>query len=195
MTANTALAEKTVFTKEEYLEMEAQALEKSEYYSGEIFAMAGGSRNHSIICFNLSRRIGELLDNKNCTGFDSNMKVDIKEPDAYVYPDLSVVCGDIEFPENRTDIICNPVLVIEVLSPGTESFDRGKKFCYYRSIPSLREYVLISQSEPLIERYFMENKGRWIYAVSNGLEDVLALQSLDANIFLKDIYQKVVFEK
>ncbi|MGE0084421.1 MAG: Uma2 family endonuclease [Desulfococcaceae bacterium] len=195
MTANTALAEKTVFTKEEYLEMEAQALEKSEYYSGEIFAMAGGSRNHSIICINLAWALREAVNRKECTAFDSSMKVDIKEPDAYVYPDLSVVCGDIEFPENSTDIICNPVLVMEVLSPGTESFDRGKKFCYYRSIPSLREYVLISQSEPLIERYFMENKGRWIYAVSNGLEDVLALQSLDSNIFLKDIYQKVVFEK
>ena len=195
MAANTALAEKTLFTKEEYLELEEHSAEKSEYYSGEIFAMAGGSRNHSIICVNLAWALREAVNRKDCTPFDSNMKVEIEAAEAFVYPDLSVVCGDTEFPENSTDIIRNPVLVIEVLSPGTESFDRGKKFCYYRSLPSLREYVLVSQSQPLIERYFMENQGRWIYAVSEGLEDVLVLQSLDANILLKDIYQKVVFEK
>ncbi|MEZ4528739.1 MAG: Uma2 family endonuclease [Desulfobacterales bacterium] len=154
MTADTALAEKMRMTKEEYLEFEEQSSVKNEYYSGELFAMAGGSRNHSIICFNLSRRIGELLDNRNCTGFDSSMKVETEAAEAFVYPDLSVVCGDIESPGNRTDIIQNPVLVIEVLSPGTESFDRGKKFCYYRKLPSLQEYVLVSQSQPLIGRYF-----------------------------------------
>ena len=121
--------------------------------------------------------------------------MEIEEAEAYVYPDLSVVCGEIESPGNRTDIIRNPVLIIEVLSPGTESFDRGKKFCYYRNLPSLREYVPVSQSQPLIERYFMENKGRWIYAVSNGLEDVLSLQTLEGEILLRDIYQKVEFEK
>jgi len=136
-----------------------------------------------------------VLDNRNCTGFDSSMKVEIEAAEAFVYPDLSVVCGDIAFPKNRTDCIQNPVLIIEVLSPSTESFDRGKKFCYYRNLSSLREYVLVSQSQPLTERYFMEHPGKWIYAVSEGMEDVLALQSLDANIYLKDIYQKVVFEK
>ena len=135
-----ALEKKRFYSKEEYLEMEAVADRKSEYHNGEIFAMSGGSPNHSTICFNLNRQIGEAIDNKNCRGFESNMKLAIEKNNSYVYPDLMVGCGDVELAENTNDAITNPMLIIEVLSPGTEYFDRSLKFAYYRSLHSLKEY-------------------------------------------------------
>jgi Uma2 family endonuclease len=183
--------QKTYYTREHYLALEEQAEYKSEYYNGEIFAMAGGSFNHSVICFNLNRRIGEALDNTDCIGFESNMKLDIPKANLFVYPDVMVACGEIEFFENRTDIIKNPVLVIEVLSPSTQAFDQGQKFSYYRAVPSLQEYVLISQLEPKVEVYYKQNEKTWIYTVAQGLEDTIVFQTLQQEFALKDIYQKV----
>lgn len=189
------LPKKTYYTREEYLVLEEKAEYKSEYHNGEVFAMAGGSRNHSVICFNLIRRVGEVLDNQDCVGFDSNMKLDIPQANTFVYPDLMVICGDIQFVEHRTDIVANPVLVMEVLSPNTESSDRGKKFGYYRTLSSLREYVLVSQTEPLIEVFYRQNEKTWQYTVVSGLTENVLLQTLQAEIALKDVYQKVVWEE
>ena len=185
---------KTYYTREEYLALEEKAEYKSEYYDGEIFAMAGGSRNHSVICLNLNWGIREAVSHKDCVGFDSNMKLDIPKANNFVYPDLMVICGDIEFVEDRTDIVANPVLVIEVLSPATESFDRGKKFEYYRTLPSLQEYVLVSQTEPIVEAFYKQNEKFWQYTVVKGLEEKISFQTLQGEIALKDIYQKVVWE-
>lgn len=120
-----ALEKKRFYSKEEYLEMEAAADFKSEYYQGEIFAMSGGSPKHSIITFNLIREIGQGLRKRNCIGFEGNMKLEIAEADSYVYPDVMVVCGHVRLAENTTDVITNPVLIIEVLSPSTKAFDKG----------------------------------------------------------------------
>ncbi len=178
-------------TREEYLEIEDQADVRSEYYNGEIFVMAGGSRNHSVICFNLNWGIREAVANKDCVGFDSNMKLEIAEHSLFVYPDVTVVCGEIEFSEGRTDIITNPVLIIEVLSPGTEMFDRGDKFAYYRTVPSLREYVLVSQHSPIVEVYHRQDENSWLYSVSKGIDESVVFQTIHLELFLKDIYQKV----
>ncbi len=186
-----ALEQKTYYTRDEYLELEEKADFKSEFFNGEILAMSGGSRNHSVICFNLNRRIGEAIDNKDCIGFDSNMKLDISEHNLFLYPDVTVVCGEIEFIENRTDIIRNPVLIIEVLSPSTQEFDRGDKFKYYRTLPSLQEYVLISQNEPVVEVYHKQDENNWLYTVSKGLEGTVVFRTIQHEFFLKDIYQKV----
>ncbi len=186
-----AFLKKQFYTKEEYLELEELAEYKSEYYDGEIFAMSGGSYKHSAICSNLHRRIGDLLDGKNCIVFDSNLKLAIPEINAFVYPDLMVVCGKIEFAENRQDIIRNPILIAEVLSPSTESYDRDMKFGFYRTIPSLKEYMLVSQNKPIVEVYFRQNKDSWKYSVSEGTEQGIVLQSLGYEILLKDIYQKI----
>ncbi len=183
-------AEKLQYTREEYLMMEESADDKSEFYQGEIFAMSGGSRNHSVICTNLIRRIGESLDDKDCILFDGNMKVDIPKADAFVYPDMSLVCGNIEFFEDRTDIICNPVLIIEVLSPSTQSFDRGEKFGYYRSLPSVLEYVLVSQHQPLIEVFYRQDEHQWLYTVAKGIKERILLRTVPCHLFLKDIYLK-----
>jgi len=185
-----AAVKKEYFTIEDYLTTEEEAGYKSEYYNGEIVAMSGGSRNHSVICFNLNRRIGEAIDDKDCTGFDSNMKLRIAETDSFFYPDVMVVCGDIQFYEERKDIIINPVLIIEVLSPSTGSFDRGEKFEYYRSISSVKEYLLISQDKPMVEAYYKQDEKKWLYSVVKGVEESIDLQSIDCKLFLKDIYHK-----
>lgn len=188
-------AKKTYYTREEYLALEEQAEYKSEYYDGKIFAMAGGSRNHSVICLNLNWGIREAIANKDCVGFDSNMKLDIPRAKQFYYPDLMVGCGNVEFLENRSDIITNPVLVIEVLSSSTESFDRGKKFAYYRTVPSIREYVLVSQTEPMVEAFYKQDEKVWQYTVAKGLEETIIFQTLQAELMLKDIYQKVEWEE
>jgi len=175
--------QKTYYTREEYLTFEDKADYKSCYYDGEILAMAGGSRNHSVICFNLIRRIGEAIDDKNCVGFDSNMKLDISRHNLFLYPDVMVVCGDIEFR--------NPVLIVEVLSPGTEDFDREDKFAYYQTLPSLREYVLISQDKPMVETYCKQDGKNWLHTVSKGYEASVIFQTLGYEFSLEDIYRKV----
>lgn len=179
------------YTREEYLAREEVAEYKSEYYDGEIVAMAGGTYNHSTICFNMIRRIGEAIDGKNCVGFDSNMKLDIPTYNLFVYPDVMVACGDVEFSEGQNNIITNPILVIEVLSDSTETTDRIKKFAYYQNISSIQEYVLISQKEPKVEVYFKQQEKSWIYTVADGLEATVLFRSLDHQVRLADIYQNV----
>lgn len=186
-----AIEKKRRLTRDEYLDTEAHAEFKSEYYNGEIFAMTGGSPQHSMICFNLIRRIGEAADKQNCIGFESNLKLEISAKNAFVYPDIMVVCGKPELPPDCTDAIRNPMLIIEVLSPSAESFDRGKKFEYYRTLPSLKEYVLVSQSRPAVETFFKQYERNWLFTAVNGLSKSIVLQSLDDEIALQDIYKKV----
>ena len=188
------LPDKTEYTREEYLAIEDRADYKSEYHQGEIFAMAGGSRNHSVICVNVIRRLSEAVDDKDCIVFDGNMKLDIREADAILYPDSMVVCGDVEFYQNRTDAVGNPALIVEVISPSTESFDRGKKFQLYRLIPSFREYLLISQDSPTVERFFKQAENRWLYSVSNGVDGSVTVQSVGGELSLNHIYRKVAFD-
>lgn len=181
------------YTRGEYLSMEDTSEMKNEFFDGEIFAMAGGSKNHSIICVNVMWALREAVMDKDCIAFDGNMKLDIPKENAFVYPDGMVVCEAVEFFEDRNDIIRNPLLIIEVLSPTTQVFDRGKKFKYYRSVPSLEEYVLISQEEPLIESYFRQDGKTWLYTVVRGLDDNVVLSSLEHDVGLKEIYRKVDF--
>jgi Uma2 family endonuclease len=186
-----ALAQKQYFTVEEYLDIERQAQYKSEYYNGDIFAMAGGSPKHSAICVNLTRRISESLDNKDCLTFDSNLKLEIPKFNAYVYPDVMVVCGDVELSEMGNDIITNPVLIVEILSQSTESYDRIKKFEYYRTLPTVKEYALVSQDEPKIEIYLRKNETIWVYSEIAGIDKAVLLKSIDCELALREIYQKV----
>jgi Uma2 family endonuclease len=189
--AQPTLRKQGVVARDEYLEMERRARYKSEYYSGEIFAMTGGSPSHSMICFNLNGEMREAIRNRECFGFESNMKLEIAEANAFVYPDLMVVCGETVLAEGTGDAITNPLLVAEVLSASTESFDRGRKFEYYRMVPSLQEYLLISQEEPKIESYYKEEENRWIYTTAKGLDQALPIQSLGFSLSLKEVYRKV----
>ncbi len=183
------------YTREEYLAREEIADYKSEYYDGEIFAMAGGTYNHSAICFNVIRHVGDALDGKDCVGFESNMKLNISAYNLFVYPDIMVACGKVEFLKDRQDVITNPVLVIEVLSDSTETTDRIKKFAYYQSSPSVREYVLISQNEPKVEVYFKQQEKSWLYTVAEGLDDTILFRSIGHEFALRDIYHKVDWQQ
>ena len=188
-------AKKRIYTPEEYLAREDKASFKSEYIDGQIVAMAGGSLKHSQICFNLIRKIGDAIVHKDCIGLESNVKVEILRDKQYFYPDAMVVCGKVEFARKRKDMITNPMLIVEVLSPATEAFDRNKKFAAYRTLPSLREYVLIYQEEPQIEAFFKENEKTWRYTVARGLDDTIRLFSLECDLALRDMYQKVAWEE
>ena len=183
------------YTREEYLAREEIAEYKNEYYDGEIFAMAGGTYNHSAICFNVIGEIRQAIRQKDCVGFESNMKLDVSAYNLFVYPDIMVACGKIEFLKERRDVITNPVLVIEVLSDSTETTDRIKKFAYYQSIPSVREYVLISQNEPKVEVYFKQQEKSWLYTMAEGLDDTIVFRSIEHEFALRDIYHKVEWQQ
>jgi len=118
------------------------------------------------------------------------MKPEIAEAESYVYPDLMLVCGDVKVAENTTDVITNPVLIIEVLSPGTESFDRGKKIEYYHTVPSLKEYVPVSQDKPKIETYFRNDRNIWTCTITAGLDKTVVFESLEYEVKLEEIYYK-----
>ncbi len=182
------------YTKEEYFALEEQADYKSEFHNGEIVDMSGGSATHNLIAVNMVRRILEGLDNRDCIGYGSDMKIDIAIANTYVYPDALVVCAPQMFVENRNDIIKNPTLIVEVLTPSTEAYDRGKKFAFYRSLSSFSEYILIAQKEPLVEVFAKQDDKTWLYQVYQGLETTVKLNTLDRAIALHEIYQKVTFD-
>jgi len=139
---------KPFVTPEQYLEIERKADYKSEYHSGQVFAMAGASREHNLLVGSIVRRLGNLLDGRPCETYPSDMRVLVSATGLYTYPDVSVACGEPEFLDGSLDVLLNPLLIVEVLSPSTESYDRGAKFALYQRLPSLQEYVLVSQNAP-----------------------------------------------
>lgn len=177
-------------TAAEYLEWERQQTERHEFYNGEVFLRAGGSRKHSLIGTNTSRAIGNVLSESEVHG--SDMRVHIEAAGCYVYPDVLVVCPPIE--GEADDVVSNPVLVVEVLSPSTEDLDRGTKFGYYRQIPSLKDYLVISQDQQRVEHHFRPEDELWSLRDVEGLEESLHLSSLDCDLPLSEVYAKVEFD-
>lgn len=180
-------------TPAEYLARERAATYRSEYFDGEMFAMAGGSPRHSLICANVMRELGNGLKRRPCAVYDSNLRVQVSATGLYTYPDASVICGPLEFDDKHRDTVVNPTLLIEVLSESTEAYDRGKKFGHYRQIPALREYLLASQEEPKIERFLRNQDGTWTLTEAAGLDATLPLPSLNVELSLREIYDKVDF--
>jgi Uma2 family endonuclease len=178
------------YTPEEYLALERHAEFKSEYIDGRIVAMAGARRPHVVIGINLAREFSTRMLDGPCDVFSSDMKVKIEASGRYVYPDLSVAC-DPRFEDGVTDVLLNPLLIVEVLSDSTESYDRGEKFFHYRRLESLREYVLVSQKTCLVERYVREGDF-WQSSTVDDPEAALVLTSLDIEIPLARIYAKVL---
>lgn len=165
----TAVAIK-MYTQEEYLELERAAEYKSEYYRGEIFAMSGARFNHNRIKENLSIEVGNFLKGKGCNSLSSDMRVHIPENTLYTYPDLLIVCGKPEFLDDHMDTLLNPSVIIEVLSPSTGSYDQGEKFYLYRSLKSLKEYILIDSQEVGAQVYRKSDDGMWF--VSSAAYDI-----------------------
>ena len=184
---------KTKLTAKEYLEFERKAEERHEYFDGEIFAMSGAKRNHNIIAWNIGGELRQKLKGKNCEAYPADMRVFVPATGLYTYPDLVVVCGEPKFQDDIFDTLLNPVLIVEILSETTESYDRGKKFMHYRSIESLREYVLVSQDEALIEKYVKSGDGFWVLSEAVGINSEIKFDSIDCVVALKEVYDKVNF--
>ena len=179
-------------TPEEYLEIERKAEYKSEYFNGEMFAMAGGAPNHHRLAFRMNGLLFKLLDGRDCEAFTSDAKVRTHPRGLYTYPDLTVVCGKATFAADQRDVLTNPKVIFELLSPSTEAHDRGLKFQQYKLIDSLQEFVLISQFEPLVESFYRSPGGAWgDYSEFMGLDAVLKLKSIDIEIPLADIYRNI----
>lgn len=177
----------------EYLAIEKKAEFKSEFFNGEMFAMAGASRPHNRVKDNL---IGELFTRFKggpCQTFSSDQRVLVGRTGLYTYPDLLIVCGEVESMEDDEDTITNPRVIVEVLSPSTERYDRGAKFRNYQQVPSLTEYVLVAQDEAVVERFVRQADGTWGYTSFVGLEAVLALSSVPVSVPLADVYAGVEF--
>jgi Uma2 family endonuclease len=182
------------FTPEEYLEVERAAEIKSEYYDGQMFAMSGGTLPHSLIGGNLIAAMKLALRGKKCNVATADLRIRISPRGPFVYADLSVYCGEPELADNYRDTLLNPTVVFEVLSKSSEGHDRGHKFSQYRKIPSLREYVLVSQTEPRIEVFLRQPEGKWILTEFVGMDAVCRLASLDCSIPLETVYDGVGLE-
>jgi Uma2 family endonuclease len=174
----------------QYLEIERAAEFKSEYFDGEMFAMAGGSRRHSLIASNLIRELGNRLKGRPCVVYNSDLRIKIETTGLYTYPDASVVCGASKSVTGADDTIVNPVLLAEVLSDSTEAYDRGRKSEQYRQIPSLREYLLINQNEPHIE-LMVRGENQWVLHEASGGNGRIELPSLGITLSLAEIYLNV----
>jgi Uma2 family endonuclease len=181
----------SLLTEEQYLAMEREAEFRSEFHSGQMFVMAGGSFNHSA----LSNRMGSLLDQHvpaGCRTLNSEMRIKVSAAGLYTYPDCAVVCGNPEFFGDKQDVLLNPLLIVEVLSPSTEAYDRGKKFELYRTIPSFREYLLVHQDRRHVEYYSKQDDGSWLLREHSGAEAVIALERVGVLIGLGDLYATTV---
>jgi Uma2 family endonuclease len=182
---------KSRFTPEEYLALERQAEYKSEYFAGEMFAMVGASRKHNLIATNIITAIGQQLKKKPCEIYTSDMRVRVPATGLYTYPDVVVACGEPEFEDEHVDTLLNPTLIIEILSPSTASYDRIKKFGYYRTIESLSEYLLLAQDEYKVEQYVKQADSRWLLSDISSLAGMLELSSIQCTLALADVYDKV----
>lgn len=179
-----------LYTPEQYLAMERQASYKSEYINGGIFAMAGASREHNQIAFNIAGELHGQLKNRPCLAYVNDMRVKVNATGSYTYPDVAALCGEPQFEDERMDTLLNPSAIIEILSPSTEAYDRGDKFAHYRRLPSLVEYVLIAQDKVRVEHYIRQDR-RWVLTELDRLEDRLSLVSIGCEIALREIYAKV----
>ncbi len=184
---------KKYYTPAEYLALEESADHKSEYYDGEIFATSGGSANHNRIAGNIFAALNTAFKRKACEVFNSDMRVLVQTYDFYTYPDVSVVCGKIEFAKGRNDTITNPIVIVEVLSKATKNYDRGRKFDLYRAIKTLQDYVLIDQQRPYIEYFHRLADGTWALEEYEGLKEKLHLRAIEFEMSLRSIYNKVEF--
>lgn len=178
------------FTPEEYFTWEEQQLERHEYLDGEVYAMSGGTQNHSDIAMNFGALLKSHLRGGGCKTFNSDLRIKIFESNKYVYPDLSVTCDDRD--KSTPQYITHPCLIIEVLSPITEAYDRGNKFKLYRRNPSLRDYVLVDSNKMAIDLYRKDEAGNW-NIINYEIGDAIELKSIDLIFPIEQVYEDIIF--
>jgi Uma2 family endonuclease len=183
----------TRYSLAEYLAREEASPQKHEFYKGQIFAMAGASPRHNRIAAQLIRLLGNQLRGTPCEQFPSDQRLRMPHSGAITYPGVSVVCGGPQMDAEDRIAATNPRVVLEVLSPATADYDRGQKFLLYQEFDSLQEYVLVSQHEPRIDHYIKQDSGLWTLRIIVGIEESLHLSSINAELLLRDIYERVEF--
>ncbi len=186
-----ALREQT-WTVEQYLEFERTSEIKHEYLDGSIYAMTGASPNHNLIAVNTAASLHAQLRKHPCIVFPSDQRV--KADRLYAYPDISVVCGTPQYTDETPRTLLNPTVIVEVLSPSTEAYDRGTKSQHYRELASLQEYLLIAQDSYRVEHYVRQHNGQWLLSDVVGIDATLELASIGCTLSLADVYEKVTFE-
>ncbi len=175
----------------EYLALERAASTKSEYFDGEIFAMAGASREHNQISTNTVRVLANQLLDKLCNVYASDMKVKIDKVKKYTYPDIVIACEQEKFEDEKKDILLNPIVIIEILSASTEAYGRGQKFFHYQFIASLVQYILISQSTFRVESFVRQRNGSWLYLEFHDISDLVELKAIECTLPIKEVYRKI----
>ena len=186
-------APKQLLTEEQYLVRERKANFRSEFYRGEMFAMAGASREHNLITGNVARHLGNQLDERPCEVYSTDMKVRITPTGLFAYPDVAIVCGGPQFSDDEEDVLLNPTVLVEVLSPSTSSYDRGDKQMHYRQLGSLQEILLIEQEYPAVEQYVRQSDGTWLLKSTAGIEATIEAASVGCKLSLAQIYARVEF--
>ena len=181
---------KMLLSEEEYLIQERSAEYKSEYYNGEVFVIAGALKEHNKIVASIIAELGQYLKKKPCSFFPRDIRVFNKENGLYTYPDVTIVCGEEKYLDEKFDTLLNPTVLFEVLSPSTENYDRGMKFNLYRSIPSLENYVLISSTVYAAEVYSRDSD-KWILTTAKGRVSSLRISAIDFELPLEDVYGQI----
>lgn len=182
------------YSVEEYLAAEDLAVEKSEYYAGEVFSMAGGTLNHNQIIINFSIVFGIAFKKRDYRVFAGDVKLHVPSIESFTYPDILVIAGQPEYWQERRDTLCNAHLIIEVLSNSTKDYDRAGKFEIYRNLPDLQDYILVSQDKIHVEHFVKQAPQQWLLTEYNKLSDVFSIAQLGETLALTDIYDKVDFE-
>ncbi|MBE5319765.1 Uma2 family endonuclease [Pedobacter sp. MR2016-19] len=185
--------QKRHYTVEEYLEMEKASTEKHEYFLGEIFAMSGAGFNHNLIFSNVFGVLAHKLKGSKCIPFGSDMRMNVPENMLFTYPDISIYCNEIKHLNEDEDTILQPTVIIEILSPSTKNYDRGKKFTLYKDIPSLKEYIMIDSESVSVEAYYIDEEKNWALNQQKELSEALTFVSMGFDVALSDIYYYVTF--
>lgn len=183
---------KPIYNADQYLALEETADYRSQFYEGEIFAIAGASRRHNTVAMNTAGNLHSQLRNRSCEIYQNDMRVKVAA-DFYTYPDIVIVCGEPQIEQKHGENLLNPQVIIEVLSPSTERFDRGEKARLYRLMPSLEEYVLISQNEMHIEHFVRQKNGGWLLTELSKATEILELPTISCQVDLSEIYAKIDF--
>jgi Uma2 family endonuclease len=183
-----------MYSPQEYLALERKSSYKSEYWDGEIFAMAGASERHNLISLNVGAELRTQLRGRNCRVYPSDMRVRIPATGLYTYPAIIVVCGKPQFEDREQDTLLNPTLIVEVLSASTENYDRGRKFQNYRSLASLTEYLLIAQDEVHLEHYLRRPDQQWLLTETQDRQGTLHLPTIECTLAVAEVYDKVEIE-
>jgi Uma2 family endonuclease len=185
---------KQKMTLEQYLAFERASETRHEYLNGEIYAMVGATEKHNTISVSLVLSLGPQVRKQGCRLYTNDMRLKVSATGLYTYPDITVVCGDRKFDDKYKDTLLNPTLIIEVLSPSTENYDRGEKFRHYRALPSLQTYVLVYQDSPRIEQYVRRKVDMWEYKETIGLDAEAELESINCIMSLMQVYEDIEFD-